>query len=96
MTPWSNDPVINRPGEAFYVTDLESGVVSTPFAALSRRPSVAFEARHGLGYSTFTSEDEGLTLSLTQTVDRNRPVKLSRMTLRNTAALRASCVSMVM
>jgi cyclic beta-1,2-glucan synthetase len=84
LTPWSNDPVINRTGEGFYVADLQSGQVSTPFAALSRRPSVTFEARHGLGYSTFTAQEEGLTLSLSQTVDRQRPVKLSKMVVRNT------------
>ncbi|MBT9370572.1 glucoamylase family protein [Rhizobium sp. CSW-27] len=84
LTPWSNDPVVNRPGEAFYVTDLDTGVVATPFAALSRRPSVRFETRHGLGYSTFVSEDDGLTLTLTQTVDRTRPVKFSRLVVKNT------------
>ncbi|TRL37051.1 GH36-type glycosyl hydrolase domain-containing protein [Rhizobium straminoryzae] len=84
LTPWANDPVVNRPGEAFYVTDLETGVVATPFAALSRRPSVRFETRHGLGYSTFMSEDEGVTLTLTQTVDRIRPVKFSRLVVKNT------------
>jgi cyclic beta-1,2-glucan synthetase len=85
LTPWSNDPVINRPGEAFYVADLESLQVSTPFAALSRRPSVAFETRHGLGYSTFTAKEEGLSLTLTQTVDRTRPVKFSKITIANTS-----------
>ncbi|MCY1665548.1 GH36-type glycosyl hydrolase domain-containing protein [Rhizobium sp. SL86] len=85
LTPWANDPVVNRPGEAFYVTDLETGSVATPFAALSRRPSVQFETRHGLGYSTFTAQEDGLTLTLTQTVDRTRPVKFSKLTVKNTS-----------
>lgn len=85
LTPWANDPVVNRPGEAFYVTDLETASVATPFAALSRRPSVQFETRHGLGYSTFTAQEDGLTLSLTQTVDRTRPVKFSKLTVKNTS-----------
>ncbi|MCO5734526.1 glucoamylase family protein [Rhizobium sp. SSA_523] len=84
LTPWANDPVVNRPGEGFYVADLGSGLVSTPFAALSRRPSARFEARHGLGYSVFTSQEEALSLSLTQTVDRNHPLKLSKLVIRNT------------
>jgi cyclic beta-1,2-glucan synthetase len=86
LTSWTNDPVINRPSEAFYVADLDSGVVATPFAALSRKPDVTFETRHGLGYSTFTSEDDGLVLALTQTVDRHRPLKLSAMTIRNSGS----------
>ncbi|MGE6741068.1 GH36-type glycosyl hydrolase domain-containing protein [Allorhizobium pseudoryzae] len=85
LTPWANDPVVNRPGEAFYVTDLETGSVATPFAALSRRPSVQFEARHGLGYSTFTADEDGLLLTLTQTVDSVRPVKFSKLTIQNTS-----------
>jgi len=84
LTPWSNDPVIDRPGEAFYVKDLDSGLVATPFAALSRKPSVRFEAWHGLGYSAFRSRDDGLELDLVQTVDRQDPVKYSRLALTNT------------
>jgi cyclic beta-1,2-glucan synthetase len=86
LTPWSNDPVINRPSEAFYVCDLGTGTVATPFAALSRDPSAWFETRHGLGYSVFSTEQDGLRLELTQTVDRRRAAKLSRMTLRNTGS----------
>ncbi|TDK34387.1 protein ndvB [Rhizobium deserti] len=83
LTPWSNDPVINRPSEAFYVSDMDSGDVVTPFAALSRRPDAWYETRHGLGYSVFTTEQDGLKLELTQTVDRARSAKLSIMMLRN-------------
>jgi cyclic beta-1,2-glucan synthetase len=86
LTPWSNDAVINRPGEAIYVVDRESGAVMTPFATLSRQTEVRFEARHGLGYSVFSSVQNDVTLELTQTVDRERPVKLQRLRLRNTAA----------
>ena len=86
LTPWSNDPVVNRPSEAFYVLDRDSGAISTPFAALSRDPEAKFETRHGLGYSTFSSADEGLKLELSQTVDRTRPVKLTSLFLRNTGA----------
>jgi cyclic beta-1,2-glucan synthetase len=84
LTPWSNDPVINRPSEAFYIHDLGTGTVSTPFAALSRDPESQFETRHGLGYSVFSTEQDGLKLEVTQTVDRTRAAKLSQMVLRNT------------
>ncbi len=86
LTPWSNDPVSNRPGEAFYVTDLDSGKLHSPLATLSRNPELVFEARHGFGVSSFTVEDNGLALGLTQTVDRNHPVKLSRLTIKNTGS----------
>ena len=83
LTPWTNDLVVNRPGEGFYVLDADTAKVYTPFAALSRRPEVTFETRHGLGYSVFTAEEDGLTLEVTQTVDRTRHAKFSRMVLKN-------------
>ncbi len=86
VTPWSNDPVTNRPGEAFYVVDLESRNTYVPFQSLNLSDSARFETRHGLGYSVFTSHHDGLELELTQTVDRNRPVKLSRLVLKNTGS----------
>lgn len=83
LTPWTNDPVTNRPGEAIYVADAESGKIHSPFAAIGRNAEAVFEARHGLGYSTFRSVDDGLDIEVTQTVDREKPVKLSRLTIRN-------------
>ena len=87
LTQWTNDPVINRPGEAFYVKDLETGAVFTPFAALCRDSSMLFECWHGLGYSAFRSATGGIDLDLVQTVDRERPVKYSRLIVTNTGGL---------
>ncbi len=83
LTPWSNDPVVNRPGEALYVADLDGGDVCSPFAAFCSDPNRLFEARHGLGHSTFSSDAADLRLSLTQTVDRDDPVKLSHLEVTN-------------
>ncbi|MBW8298588.1 MAG: protein ndvB [Hydrogenophaga sp.] len=83
LTPWTNDPVVNRPGEAFYVADLESGRTFVPFSAINLDDGAEFDTRHGLGYTVFSSRHDGLDLELTQTVDRNRPAKLSRLVLRN-------------
>ncbi|CAH0338566.1 glucoamylase family protein [Rhizobium sp. CECT 9324] len=84
LTPWTNDPVTNRPGEAFYVADLESGRTYAPVSALNQDNDARFETRHGQGYSIFASQHGDLDIELTQTVDRERPVKLSRLVLRNT------------
>jgi len=84
LTPWTNDPVVNRPGEAFYVRDRDSGTVMTPFAALSRKASVKFETWHGLGYTAFRSWEDGIELDLVQTVDPEDPVKYSRLVVKNT------------
>ncbi|CAD7047743.1 protein ndvB [Pseudorhizobium endolithicum] len=83
LTSWTNDPVIDRPSEAFYILDCETGSVVSPFASLARDPDQQFDARHGLGYSVFSTQDEGLRITVTQTVDRERPVKVSGLRIRN-------------
>ena len=89
LTPWTNDPVTNRPGEAFYVHDQASGKTFSPFAAVARDASTSYEARHGQGFSTFTAKRGPLTLELTQLVDPADPVKLSRLTIRNAGSVAA-------
>jgi cyclic beta-1,2-glucan synthetase len=84
LTSWSNDPVINRSGEAFYIADVDSGQVLAPVPALSLRPDVHFEARHGLGSSQFKSQQDGLDIEMTQTLSRDMPAKVTRVRIRNT------------
>lgn len=86
LTPWTNDPVTDRPGEGFYLVDRESGSMLTPFAGFSRDPARLFEIRHGHGYSVFQTEAEGLSLEFLQTVDPVRPVKISRLRIVNSGA----------
>ncbi len=85
LTSWTNDPVINRPGEAIFIRDMDSGAVLSPYAALSRRKSVLFETRHGLGYSVFRSVQDNLEIEVSQTVHRTAPVKYLRLRLNNTS-----------
>jgi cyclic beta-1,2-glucan synthetase len=89
LTPWSNDPVTNRPGEAFYVHDLASGRTFSPFACVARDGSTSYEARHGQGVSTFTARRSPLTLELTQLVDPRDSVKVSRLIIRNSGSVAA-------
>ena len=50
LTPWSNDPVSDSCGEAYYLRDEETGQVwsATPLPARGRTPYVT---RHGFGYT---------------------------------------------
>ncbi|WP_301457680.1 hypothetical protein [Pseudorhodobacter sp.] len=86
LTPWSNDPVTNRPGETIHLTDLDSLEVFTPFAALSSRPTLHFEASHSAGLSRFTGTDTGLVVEATQIVDPTDPIKFTRLSVTNTGA----------
>src|SRR5258707_1186116 len=53
LTPWSNDPVSDRPGEVLYVRDLDSGTLWTPTALPIRLEQAPYIVRHGRGYSRF-------------------------------------------
>ena len=83
LTPWSNDPVTNRPGEALYIRDLDSGAIFSPFASVSANPSSRLEARHGQGVSSFSVRHEALTAEATMLVDPVDPVKITRLRIRN-------------
>ncbi|MDW6024148.1 glucoamylase family protein [Mesorhizobium sp. BAC0120] len=83
LTPWSNDPVRNRSGEAIYIHDQGSGRAFSPFAAVVRDAAATYEARHGQGYSIFSATHGNIDTELTQVVDPADPVKISRLTIRN-------------
>jgi cyclic beta-1,2-glucan synthetase len=83
ITPWSNDPVSNRPGEAFYLRDEESGTVWTPTALPMRDEALTYIARHGRGYSRFEHDAHGIRAELTQSVPLGDSIKISRLRLTN-------------
>ena len=85
LTPWSNDPVTDRTGEALYVRDMESGELWGPTAAPIYDPSAFHSARHGQGYSRFEHTSRGITLELLMYVPLEDPIKIARLTIRNTS-----------
>ncbi|WP_245259717.1 glucoamylase family protein [Methylopila sp. 73B] len=84
LTPWSNDPVMDPAGEAIYVRDEETGDVWTPTAQPICDGGL-YVARHRFGSSRFEHEAHGVALELTQFVAPADPIKISRLTLRNTS-----------
>ncbi|MBQ2263577.1 MAG: glycosyl transferase [Loktanella sp.] len=83
ITPWSNDPVSDPAGEAIYLRDLDSGAIWTP-TALPVRSNGTYIARHGFGYSRFEHNAHGIAAEMVQFVPMDAPVKITRLTLRNT------------
>jgi cyclic beta-1,2-glucan synthetase len=82
LTPWSNDPVLDPPGEQGYVKDEESGLLWT----LTPSPGKYLEPYtvvHGQGYSMFRHEREGIRHELTLFVPVKDPVKIMRLRLSN-------------
>ena len=85
LTPRSNDPVGDRPGEVFYVRDEQSGVLMSPTALPIREKAGHYVARHGQGFSRFEHSSHGISLDLLQFVPINDSIKVSRLKIRNTS-----------
>jgi cyclic beta-1,2-glucan synthetase len=85
LTPWSNDPITDRPGEAFYLRDDITGELWSPTALPIRDEAATYVARHGRGYSSFQHTAHGIASDLTQLVPLHDPIKISRLRLRNTS-----------
>ncbi len=85
ITAWSNDPVRDESPEAIYIRDDESGEVWTPTPAPSRHASASYLVRHGQGYTRFEHTASGVTFYLLQYVAKDDPIKISRLTVRNTS-----------
>jgi len=83
LTPWSNDPVSDPPGETFYIRDEDSGHLWGPTVLPIRDEGRLYIARHGQGYSRFEHTSRGVALELLQFVPRADPVKISRLTIVN-------------
>ena len=83
MTPWSNDPVSDPPGEVIYIRDDETNELWTPTALPIRVEKASYVIRHGQGYSRFEHSSHGIHSELLQFVAPDDPVKISSLTLTN-------------
>ncbi len=81
LSPWSNDPVSDEPGEVFYIRD-ESGEVwsMTPLPIREEEP---YTIEHGFGYSKFRHQSHGIEQELVQFVPVSGTVKISIIQLHN-------------
>jgi cyclic beta-1,2-glucan synthetase len=86
VTPWSNDPISDPPGEAIYIRDEETGQFWTT-TPLPIREEEGYRVRHGAGYSVFEHNSHAIEQTLTVFVpiddDGGEPVRLQRLRLRN-------------
>lgn len=83
LTPWSNDPVSDPPGEVIYLRDELTGEFWSP-TPLPARPSGHVEVRHGQGYTTFRHHTGEMDEELTLFAPVADPVKIWILKLRNT------------
>ncbi|CAA9889027.1 Cyclic beta-(1,2)-glucan synthase NdvB [Candidatus Methylobacter favarea] len=83
LTPWSNDPVVDPPGEIFYLRDDNTGDLWSPTALPIRIENASYVIRHGHGYSRFEHASHGIHSELLQFVSPDDPVKISSLLLKN-------------
>ena len=82
LTPWTNDPVSDGCGEAYYVRDDETGRFWSP-SPLPARGTNTYVSRHGFGYTIFDYTEDGITTELCIYVATDAPVKFARLKIRN-------------
>ncbi len=82
ITPWSNDPVSDEGGEAFYIRDEETGHFWSPslFPAKGVTPYIT---THGFGYTSFEHVEEGISSRMCVSVDKVLPVKFVVLNIKN-------------
>lgn len=74
ITPWSNDPVSDIAGEAFFIRDEENGKFwsPSPYPALG---DGSYITTHGFGYSGFEHNRDGIATEMRVFVDKDLPIK---------------------
>jgi cellobiose phosphorylase len=82
LTPWSNDPVSDPPGEAVYLRDEATGEFWSPTPS-PRGAGANVTVHHGQGYTRYVRTSHGLEQELLVLVPPEDPVKLVSLTLRN-------------
>ncbi|WP_435007862.1 GH36-type glycosyl hydrolase domain-containing protein [Tundrisphaera lichenicola] len=82
LTPWSNDPVTDPPGEVVYLRDEESGDFWCPTSLPVPSDEPTF-VRHGQGYTTYQRKARGLDHELTLLVPPTDPIKVIHLRVSN-------------
>lgn len=82
LTPWSNDPTSDSPGEVIYLRDEETGDFWTP-TPLPLGPTATVTVRHGQGYTRYTNDSRNLYQDLVVLVPTEDAIKLVCLTVRN-------------
>ncbi|WP_460686744.1 GH36-type glycosyl hydrolase domain-containing protein [Niabella aquatica] len=85
LSPWKNDPVSDKTGEAFYIRDEISGRYwsPSPLPCSSGRPYIA---RNGFGYTVYEHIAFGIKSEMWVFVDASDAIKFSIIRVKNLSA----------
>jgi cyclic beta-1,2-glucan synthetase len=97
LTPWSNDPLADPPGEWFLLQDLKTHALWSVAPSACADPSSTYRVVHGQGYTEIGHRRGDLEVSSGWCVDRESAVKQVRLRLVNrghrTRRLRAIAIA---
>ncbi len=82
LTPWSNDAVGDRGGEAFYIRDERSGYYWSPMP-YPKKGKTPYITRHGFGYSIFEHSETGIISETTVYLDIESNIKFIVLKIKN-------------
>ncbi|PYZ92292.1 glycosyl transferase family 36 [Salipaludibacillus keqinensis] len=82
VTPWSNDPVLDPPGEKLFVRDEDSGEVWSGTRSEANEKEAYF-ITHGRGFTEFEHERHDIEHKMTVYVPLEDPIKVMKVTLKN-------------
>lgn len=82
LTPWSNDPLLDPHGEAFFVRDEETGEHWSAWPGPRPAP-VRYEVEHRFGASLCRSTRSGLAVEATIFVPAEDPLQIVRLRVTN-------------
>ena len=83
LTPWSNDPVADPPGEWFVVQDLKTHEAWSLTPSAWGDPSATYRIAHSQGHSTIAHRRGDLDIETSWCVDPDTSVKQIRITIVN-------------
>ncbi|MDP3820577.1 MAG: carbohydrate-binding protein, partial [Burkholderiales bacterium] len=83
LTPWSNDPVGDPPGEWFLLQDMKTRHLWSVSPSAWAEPSATYRVAHGQGYSVVNHRRGDLDVSAAWSVDTTTAVKQVRLRLVN-------------
>ena len=82
LTPWTNDPVLDRPVETLYVRDEETAAVWSVTPAPSARETQC-EIRHAAGFTRWRQDSHGIEQEQQVFVAADAPIKCITLRLKN-------------
>ncbi|MFZ7120805.1 MAG: GH36-type glycosyl hydrolase domain-containing protein [Eubacteriaceae bacterium] len=82
LTPWTNDFVTDESGEIIYLKDNTTKLFWT-ITPSPIRSNGSYIIDHGMGYTRFKHDTQGIIQEQTVFVAENDPIKISRIKLKN-------------